>query len=113
MTQHLMGGADLPQEEPGDCTNLGETRRRRWSANRDGRCHGCKSWQPVKMTLAGWRLCRHTPAPPRFHDCGNPNHDPYPYPSYTQPPCDDCAAQTDADSYAEGRSINGHVQGRE
>ena len=32
---------------------------------------------------------------------------PYPYPSYTQPDCNDCADQTNADSAARGDTVIG------
>ena len=101
--EHLLGGADIPQEEPGDCTNIGEVRGPWWQKR--GWCHGCKSWQPAKLTPFGWRLEEHDPAPPRYH-ADRRNH-PYPYPSYTQPDCDECAAQTNADSIARGDSVGG------
>lgn len=108
---HVMPSAGDPQTEPGDCTNLGERRRRwSWQALRkipEGYCEGCKSWQPISGSwLGGWELDEHAPAPPEHDRCP---HCGELYPggvvSYTDPPCDLCAAGFDADSIARGDSV--------
>lgn len=105
---HVMPSAGDPQTEHGDCTNLG-TRRRRWDWRqlrpvREGYCEGCKSWQPITRRMFRWELDDHDPAPPKHAKClcGRPY---WTGPSYTQPPCDECADQTDQDSFERGDSV--------
>lgn len=104
-----MPSAGDPQTEHGDCTNLG-TRRRRWDWRqlarvREGYCEGCKSWQPITRRMFRWELDDHDPAPPKHDRCPHCGERYEAGPSYTDPPCDRCAASTDQDSYDRGDSV--------
>ena len=115
---HVMPSAGNPQPEPGpqcqewsrplyDASTTTRNTLERWRqvVHPTGICAGCFGHHPKRFTARGWLIEPHTPSPPKYENCGNPNHTPYPFTSYTQPPCNECADQTDRASWDRGDSV--------
>jgi RNA ligase (TIGR02306 family) len=85
-TQATMGDGSAPVYEPCCENHIGHKPDVKEAGN-FGWCDGCQDWAP----LESGKIADHDPSPPQYYGCPMCQL-PYEYPSYTNPPCNDCAA---------------------